>query len=64
MVRLRDEAANRTAMVTDVRAGSVRVPRHLWGEGDTWEAEDPEKATITERPDGRARKEAPRGGES
>ncbi|MFE2011335.1 hypothetical protein [Streptomyces sp. NPDC059491] len=46
--QVRDEATNRKAIVTDVRAGSFYVLRPVTGGGDTWEVEDPEKLTIIE----------------
>ncbi|MFF5763479.1 hypothetical protein ACFY8F_13230 [Streptomyces tanashiensis] len=49
---VRDEATNRKAIVTDVRGDSVYVLRHIWGGGDTWEAEDPDKLTVTKPAEG------------
>lgn len=44
---VRDEVTGRKAIVTGVRRGSVYVLPHVWGGGDTWEAENPEKLTVT-----------------
>lgn len=45
--QVHDGAADRKAIVTDVRHGTAYVLRPIWGGGDTWEAEDPEKLTVT-----------------
>ncbi|MFD3948023.1 hypothetical protein [Streptomyces sp. NPDC058579] len=46
--QVRDEATNRKAIVTDVRAGSFYVLRPIAGGGAFWEVEDPKRLTVIE----------------
>lgn len=50
--QVRDEATGRKAIVTDVRKGSTYIPRPVAGGGAFWEAEGPDRLTVTEPSEG------------
>ncbi|MEU3183303.1 hypothetical protein ABZ707_03690 [Streptomyces sp. NPDC006923] len=45
--QVHDGATDRKAIVTDVQGGSRFILRPIWGMGENWVAEDPEKLTVT-----------------